>query len=284
MNSIVVTGANGKAGQAVVADLIAHGYAVTATDVAPAPADLGTPLLRADLADFGQAVEVLHGAEAVVHLANIPAPGIHTPSVTLNANLAMNGNVFLAAAQLRLRRVVWASSETTLGLPFDPPRYVPVDEAHFPYPSSTYALSKVLSETMAAHISDWSGIPFVGLRFSNIFRPDEYARVPGYWADPHERKWNAWGYIDARDVAAACRNALEAETTGAHNVIIAAADTIMNRPSRELMADVFPDTEIRRELGEFETLLAIDRARELIGFAPAHSWRNHVAGEAATGA
>jgi nucleoside-diphosphate-sugar epimerase len=278
MNTIVVTGASGKAGKAVVGELAAHGYAVTATDVAPAPTGLGVPFLRADLTDYGQAVEVLHGADGVVHLANIPAPGIHTPAVTINANMAMNSNVFLAAAQLGLQRVVWASSETTLGLPFDPPRYAPVDEEHYPFPTSTYALSKVLSETMATHVSEWSGIPFVGLRFSNIFRPDEYARVPGYWDDPQGRKWNAWGYIDARDVAAACRNALEADVTGAHAVIIAAADTIMNRPSRELMAEVFPDTEIRRDLGEFETLLAIDRARELIGFEPAHSWRDHVEG------
>lgn len=276
MNAIVVTGASGKAGQATVPHLLERGYTVTATDVAPPPDGLGAPFIRADLTDYGQVAEVLADADAVVHLANIPAPGIHTPAVTINRNMAMNSNVFLAAAQLGLRKVVWASSETTLGLPFDPPRYLPVDEDHFPYPTSTYALSKVLSEEAARHVSEWSGIPFVGLRFSNIFRPEDYARVPGYWDDPHGRKWNAWGYIDARDVAASCRNALEADTAGAQAVIIAAADTIMDRPSRELAAEVFPDTEIRRELGEYETLLAIDRARELIGFAPEHSWRDHV--------
>ncbi len=276
MKSIVVTGASGKAGRAVTEDLVSHGYSVTATDVAPSPAGIEAPFIRADLTDYGHVVEMLHGADGVVHLANIPAPEIHTPSVTINANMAMNSNVFLAAAQLGLKRVVWASSETTLGLPFDPPRYLPVDEDHFPYPTSTYALSKVLTEEMARHVSGWSSIPFVGLRFSNIFRPDEYERVPDYWADPHGRKWNAWGYIDSRDVAAACRNALEADSTGSHNVIIAAADTIMNRPSAELIADVFPDVDVRRDVREFETLLAIDRARELIGFQPRHSWRHHV--------
>jgi nucleoside-diphosphate-sugar epimerase len=278
MKTIVVTGASGKAGQAVTQHLLDHGYTVTATDVAPSPAGIDAPFVRADLTDYGHAVEILDRADGVVHLANIPAPGIHTPSVTINANMTMNSNVFLAAAQLGLKRVVWASSETTLGLPFDPPRYAPVDEDHFPYPTSTYALSKVLTEEMARHVSKWSGIPFVGLRFSNIFRPDEYERVPDYWSDPHERKWNAWGYIDSRDVAAACRNALESDSTGSDNVIIAAADTIMNRPSMELLADVFPDVELRREVGEFETLLAIDKARDLIGFEPRHSWRDHVGG------
>lgn len=273
---ILVTGASGKAGQETVRHLAAAGYEVLAADIVGPPADIGVRFLRADLTEYGEAVELLAGMDAVVHLANIPANGIHTESHTFHTNIVMNSNVFLAAAQLGLRRVVWASSETTLGLPFDPPRYAPVDEDHFPYPTSTYALSKVLTERMAEHISEWSGIPFTGLRFSNIFRPDEYERVPTYWDDPASRGWNLFGYIDVRDVAMSCQNALEADTTGSQNVIIAAADTIMNRPSVDVLREVFPDVELTREVGEFETLLAIDKAREVIGFVPGHSWREHV--------
>jgi nucleoside-diphosphate-sugar epimerase len=278
MARICVTGASGKAGQATTSELLAHGHEVVATDIAPAPADLGTPFLHADLTDYGQVVELLHGVDAVVHLGNIPAPGRQTPATTYNANSAMNANVFLAAAQHGLRQVVWASSETTLGLPFGdvPPRYAPVDEDHFPYPTSTYALSKVAGETIAGHIAGWSGIGFVGLRLSNIFQPHDYARVPSYWKDPHARKWNLWGYVDVRDVAMACRLALDAPVQGSASFIIAAADTIMDRPSADLLREVFPDVEITREVGEFETLLAIDRAREALGFVPRHSWRDHV--------
>jgi nucleoside-diphosphate-sugar epimerase len=204
---VCVTGANGQAGRAVVRDLLDHGYEVAATDIT-GTRDNG--LLRADLTDYGQALEVLHGAEAVVHLANIPAPGLATPAVTFNANTTMNFNVFQAAASLDLSRVVWASSETTLGLPFDvPPRYAPVDEDHYPVPTTTYALSKVASETTAGHIAQWSGIPFVALRFSNIMSPADYERFREAWADPLARRWNLWGYIDERDAAAACRLALE---------------------------------------------------------------------------
>jgi len=139
---ICVTGASGRAGRVTVAELLAHGYDVVATDLVRSPHDLGTGLLLADLTDHGQAVEVLAGTDAVVHLANIPAPDIHTPATTFNANMAMNFNVFLAAAQVRIERVVWASSETTLGLPFEvPPRYAPVDEDHYPFPTTTYTLS-----------------------------------------------------------------------------------------------------------------------------------------------
>jgi nucleoside-diphosphate-sugar epimerase len=276
MAKICVTGAAGKLGRAVVADLLHHGHDVVATDVRPGPPDLGAQVLLADLTQYGQAVEVLHGADAVVHLANIPAPGIHTPSETFNRNTAMNSNVFLAAAQLGTGRVVWASSETTLGLPFDvPPRYAPVDEGHYPVPTSTYSLSKVVTETMAEQITQWSGIPFVALRFSNILGPGDYEAFPGYWEDPLLRKWNLWGYIDVRDAAASCRLALDAPVQGARSFIIAAADTVMNRPSAELMKEVFPGVEIRRDLGEFETLLAIDSAREALGFTPRHSWRDY---------
>ncbi|GAA4250724.1 NAD(P)-dependent oxidoreductase [Dactylosporangium darangshiense] len=287
MSRIVVTGANGKTGRVVVADLLAHGHDVVATDAVGRAghlsiAELGVPMLIADLTEYGQAVEVLQGADAVVHLANIPAPGMYPPAVTFNRNSAMNANVFLAAQAVGLGRVVWSSSETTLGLPFDtPPRYAPVDEAHFPYPTTTYALSKVVGETLAREISGWSGIPFVGLRLSNVHtvdgsQPGDYAAVPGYWSDPHARKWNLWGYVDARDVAAACRLALDAPIEGAQSFVIAAADTIMNRSSASLMAEVFPDVPIRGEIGEFETLLAIDRAREVLGYTPVHSWRDHV--------
>jgi nucleoside-diphosphate-sugar epimerase len=275
---ICVTGANGVAGRAVVADLREHGYDVTATDIVTRFREDG--VLRADLTDYGQAVEVLTGADAVVHLANIPAPGLTTPAVTFNANMTMNFNVFQAAASLKLSRVVWASSETTLGLPFDvPPSYAPVDEEHYPVPTSTYALSKVASETVASQISKWSDIPFVALRISNIMEPSDYERFRSFWADAQLRKWNLWGYVDARDVALACRLAPEADGLGQDSsYIIAAADTVMNRPSADLLAEVFPDVPLTRDVGTFGTLLAIDRARRAFGYEPKHSWRDHIDG------
>ena len=193
---VCVTGANGQAGRAVVRDLLDHGYEVAATDIT-GTRDNG--LLRADLTDYGQALEVLHGADAVVHLANIPA--------------------------------------------------------------------------------QWSGIPFVALRFSNIMSPADYERFPEAWADPLARRWNLWGYIDERDAAAACRLALEVPAeavAGSPSFIIAAADTVMDRPSADLLAEVFPGVDLTRDVGKFGTLLAIDRAREVLGFEPRHSWRDHV--------
>ncbi len=275
MKKIVVTGGSGKAGRAVIRDLVEHDYEVLNVDLVPSRERLSA-FLKADLTDLGQTFEVLQGADAVVHLGAIPAPGLQPDEVTFRNNMQSTYNVFSVAVSLHLQRVVWASSETTLGLPFEreQPAYAPIDEEHPRYPESSYALSKVLSEEAAYQFNRWSGIPFVGLRFSNIMEPQDYARFPAFSADPTLRKWNLWGYVDARDVAQSCRLGLEAAISGSEVFIIAAADTVMKRPSRELMAEVFPKVPLRGEIGEFETLLSITKARKLLGYQPAYSWRD----------
>jgi len=148
LSRIAVTGGSGKAGRAVTRDLLDHGYEVRNVDVTPPIDGSVAPFLRADVTDLGQAFEALHGTDAVVHLAAIPGPDIVTAEATFRINLTSTYNVFTAATTLGLRRIAWASSETTLGLPFErhPPRYVPVDEEHPLVPDTSYALSKVLGE------------------------------------------------------------------------------------------------------------------------------------------
>ena len=277
MNKVVVTGGSGKAGRAVVNELNARGYQTLNVDRIIPPASWGWAL-AVDLTDLGQTIEALQGAEAVVHLAAIPAPGIRPEQETFRNNILSTYNVFSAAADLGLKKVVWASSETVLGLPFEKevPDYAPIDEHQTPYPESSYALSKLLGEQMAAQFNRRFGLPFAGLRISNIMEPDEYAKFPAFWDDPTLRKWNLWGYVDARDVAQAVRLALELEVPGSEQYIVAAADTVMDRSSRGLMEQVFPTVEIRRDLGEFETLLSIDKAREVLGYEPDYTWRDHL--------
>ena len=126
---------------------------------------------------------------------------------------------------------------------------------------------------MADQFSRWTRIPIVSLRLSNVMEPHDYARFPTFWNDATLRSWNCWGYIDARDSAQAFRLSLEKPITGHEAFIIAASDTVMNRPSRDLLKEVYPQTPLRREIGEFETLLSIDKARRFLGFEPKYSWR-----------
>jgi nucleoside-diphosphate-sugar epimerase len=281
--TVALTGAAGKTGRVVTRYLLEHGYDVRPIDSSGLAGgygefagDLGVGLFRADLRDYGQTVDALRDVDAVVHLAAIPAPGLFPASTTFLDNTAMNHHVFAAAQLLGIDRVVWASSETTFGLPFDtPPRYAPIDEDHYPLPTSTYALSKVVGETMAVHYAEWTGATYIALRLSNVHVDADYARVRSYQDDFALRRWNLWGYVDARDVGQACERSLVADLTGAHSFVIAAADTLMEATNAELLADQFPDVPLTREVGEHETLLAIDKARDLLGYAPQHSWRDH---------
>ena len=274
---IVVTGGSGKAGRWVVNDLRDHGHYVTNVDTRHDGSPHGMCVL-ADLADYGQAAEVLAGFDAVVHLAAIPAPGLRPAADTFRNNILSTYNVFAAAEANGLQRVVWASSETVLGLPFDtPPQFAPIDETIEPRPESSYALSKLAGETLATQFNRRTGIPIVGLRISNIMEPDDYQRFPSYWDDAQLRKWNLWGYVDCRDVAQACLLGLTAEVSGAEVCIVAADDTVMTRPSADLMAEVFPTVPLTRDVSGRETLLSIDRARRVLGYSPAHRWADHVA-------
>lgn len=285
---VVVTGATGKLGRAVVAHLRAIGVDVLAVDRAGGrdPRDVDGEFLHVDLTDYGQVVEAFTGGadehaggvDAIVHLAAVPAPGLMSNATTFANNSAATYNVFAAARAAGIKRVVWASSETVLGLPFDtPPPYAPVDEEYAPRPESTYSLNKALEEEMARHFCRWDPeLVMVGLRFSNVMDVDDYAPFPSFDADPALRRWNLWGYIDARDGAQAVERALAHDQPGADVFIIANADTVMTRSSASLMAEVYPGVEVRRKLGEHETLLSIDKARRVLGYEPRHSWRDHV--------
>jgi nucleoside-diphosphate-sugar epimerase len=274
---VVVTGGSGKAGRWVVRDLRDHGHAVLNVDLRHDGSPHGQCVV-ADLTDLGQAHDLIAGADAVVHLAAIPAPELRAAGETFRINTLSTYHVFAAAVAAGVGRIVWASSETVLGLPFDrPPDFAPIDETITPRPETSYALSKLVGETMAEQVARTSGIPVVGLRISNIMEPDDYASFPAFHDDPRSRKWNLWGYVDARDVAQAARLALEADVEGAPVCIVAAADTVMPQTSAELMAAVYPDVPLRRVPEGRETLLSIDRARSLLGYEPAHRWADHLA-------
>jgi nucleoside-diphosphate-sugar epimerase len=285
MTRIAVTGGSGRLGRAVVADLAEHGYDVVNLDRAIPPPDAPGDFLRVDLGDYGQTVQALTAIEdryarvdGLVHLAAVPAPGLVPNTTTFVGNITATHHAFAAARHAGIRNVVWASSETVLGLPFDsPPPYVPVDEEYHPRPESSYSLAKTLEEEMARQLCRWDpSLKMVGLRFSNVMHPEDYAEFPAFDADPMLRKWNLWGYIDARDGAQAVRRALEWDTTGCEVFVIANADTVMSRPSADLVAEVFPGVEVRGELSGTRTLLSIDKARRVLGYEPQHSWRDEV--------
>jgi len=275
---IAVTGGNGKLGRVTVEVLRAAGHEVVVLDQAGPDRSAFTQL---DITDYGQVIDALAGindrhggVDAIAHLAAIPAPGLLTDAATFHNNVVGTFNVFQAARRLGIRRIAFASSETVLGLPFDaPPPYVPLDEEYDTRPESVYSLGKHLEEELARKIARWDPeLSITALRFSNVMVDADYAEFASFTAE--SRKWNLWGYIDARDGAEAIRLALEAGTPGYDVFVIFAGDTVLERPNAELMAEFFPGVEVRGELGVNDSLTSTAKARRIFGWKPKHSWRD----------
>jgi len=216
-----------------------------------------------------------------VHLAAIPAIFIVPDNEVFRINTLSTYNVLDAASKLGIRKVVLASSETTYGLCFAyeerDPLYFPLDEDYPVDPMDSYALSKVVNERTgrAFHLRD--GMDVYAFRIGNVIEPQEYAGLIASFADPHTRKRIAWSYIDARDLAQACRLGVEIDGLGYRIFNIANDEVSSDLPTQELLQRYYPNVSLRRELGRYEPLLSNRRARDELGFRPQHSWMEHAA-------
>lgn len=285
---IIVTGGSGKVGRACIKDLMEHGYKVASIDMVR-PAGLSNPpkptdvnFTRADITDFGEVMAAFSGINTrveeavtgIVHLGAIASPGEAADHVIFEVNTVSTYNVFEAARRLGIRNVVWASSETVYGIPYPGgPQYVPVDE-EIELPQWSYSLSKLMGEKMAEQFARWDKqTKIIGLRFSNVQEPQDYANFPAYQKDPRSRHFNLWTYIDARDAAQAIRLSLESKLTGAHVFGIANSDGVMTQTNDELLDEVFPGTKRKRPLDPHESLISIEKAQRMLGYRPQYDWR-----------
>ena len=284
MKNILVTGGSGKAGRATIKLLLKKNYNVFNVDLVNHP-ELEVPFTKVDLENFGEAIESvseiddrINGIDAVIHQAAIPASGLKTNHKTFRTNTLSTYNIFQASKVMKKNNIVWASSETVLGLPFDTyPPYVPVDEKYDPRPESSYSLSKVMGEEMARQFCRRNPeMKILGLRYSNIMEEHDYKQFKSFQNDPFLRKWNFWGYIDARDVAQACLLAMESKLKGADHFIIAADDTVMEEDNKSLLDKVFPKINIKGDIGKNKTLLSNEKAKNILGFKPEYSWKNYI--------
>ena len=138
-------------------------------------------------------------------------------------------NVLEAATRLGVRKIVFASSETTYGICFAQgerrPLYVPVDEEHPTVPEDAYAMSKVAGEVTARSFQARTGADIYGLRINNVIEPHEYAeKFPAFLADPALRRRNLFAYIDARDLGQMVQRCLETDGLGYQVFNVANAD------------------------------------------------------------
>ena len=278
---VVVTGGSGLAGSAVVSHLIETGYDVVSIDRRPPPRPIAEFRL-VNCEDLGQVYGAGHGAEAIVHLAAIPRPIHHTPDQVFGLNIMATFNIFEAAAVFEIPRVVYVSSMSVLGLPFSytPIRlaYLPIDEDHPSAPQDAYALSKTLGEDIAlAFVRRMAGaLSVVSLRFPWIHTPATFKSVlTPLWDDPAGGATNLWGYVDTRDVARACRLALEADISGHEAFYISARNTFMKTDSASLAQAYYPQAKIRTRLEGNQSLFDTSKARRALGYEPHYSWEDY---------
>ncbi|NAZ74297.1 NAD-dependent epimerase/dehydratase family protein [Kineococcus sp. T13] len=294
---IFFTGGSGKAGHHVAPYLASQGHQVTNADLTPLRHPDVTDL-RVDLTDAGQVYSALAGTptaadldgpapaastasayDAVVHFAAIPSSFIAPDATTFAANISAHYNVLEAATRLGVRKVVFASSETAYGICFArgerKPLYVPVDEEHPVVPEDSYAISKVAGEVVARSFHARTGADVYGLRINNVIEPHEYAeKFPAFLADPSLRRRNFFAYIDTRDLGQLTLRALETDGLGFEVFNVANADMSVAATTREVIDTFYAGVEVRREMGRDETFYSIDKARDLLGYVPQHSWRD----------
>jgi nucleoside-diphosphate-sugar epimerase len=289
---IFFTGGSGKAGKHVVAHLADQGHQVTNADLVP----LGHPDvadLQVDLTDAGETYSALAGLatfdeldlaeapayDAVVHFAAVPRIMLTSDAKTYATNVLSTYNVLEAATRLGIRKVVFASSETTYGVCFAQgerkPLHVPVDEDHPTVPEDSYAMSKVAGEVTARSFQARTGADVYGLRINNVIEPHEYAELfPPFLEDPSLRRRNIFAYIDTRDLSQMVQRCLEVDGLGYEVFNVANADMSVAATTQEVRERFYDGVEVRREMGRDETFYAIDKARDLLGYEPEHSWRD----------
>jgi nucleoside-diphosphate-sugar epimerase len=289
---IFFTGGSGKAGHHVAPFLAGQGHQVTNADLTPLGHE-GVADLRVDLTDLGQVYSALAGAarqeelegpsvpayDAVVHFAAIPAILLAPDATTYATNVLSTYHVLEAATRLGIRKVVFASSETTYGICFAQgertPLYVPVDEEHPTVPEDSYAMSKVANEVTARSFQARSGADVYGLRINNVIEPHEYEQLfPAFLEDPALRRRNLFAYIDTRDLGQMVQRCLTTDGLGYEVFNVANADMSVSVSTDEVRERFYAGVEQRRPMGPDETFYSIDKARRLLGYDPQHSWRD----------
>ncbi len=277
---VAVTGAAGTIGRAILRRLDELGAETVGIDTTPHQPGVQ----RADMGEAWAVRECLENCDAVIHLSGLGTPDSSwkdqflAARYAMNANITSGSNVFAAACELGIKRVVWASSETVLGAPFTserPPVSLPLTEnspirAHTPY-----SMSKATLESLAEQFGNSSETQFIGLRFSIVLGPADYERLlPRIADDPRSGLWNLWSYVDIRDAVQASVLSLEAEIDQASAVCnIAASDTLSAEKTSVLLEEHLPGVEPPRETADDRsTLLGGDGARTLLGWRPEIRW------------
>ena len=294
---ILFTGGAGKAGRHVVPYLLAQGHSVLNVDLLPLEHP-GVENRLADITDAGQMFDVLSSYasfaelepgtgvpdfDAVVHFAAVPRILLKPDNECYRVNTMGTYNVMDAAVKYGVRKIIFASSETTYGVCFADgerkPDYLPIDEDHPTAPEDSYATSKVVNEVTARSFQQRSGFDIYGIRINNVIEPHEYQQnFPAYMDNPGMRRRNIFAYIDARDLGQLVDRCLKTDGLGFQIFNASNNDHSVALSTREIIERIYEGVPVTKTMGESETFYSNAKARELLGFEPEHSWRMYLDG------
>jgi NAD(P)-dependent dehydrogenase (short-subunit alcohol dehydrogenase family) len=333
---ILLTGGSGSVGKAIIERLVQHGYGVRVIGRRPGLTFAGAEYRVCDVNDYPALREAVRGCGAVVHLAAIANPGFGLPQEIFRVNCSGSFNVFQAAAEEGIRRIVQASSINATGQFFGlkpaPLHYLPIDEAHPVFSTDAYSFSKNIIESIGEFFWQREGISSLALRLPwvapadihsglsqwregiktfcaelaarpladrrawfkqawdeyNLYRagrPYEPPKAKETWENEDypensnlnlmamSQRVNFFTMLDERDSAQSVEKGLTAEFDGAHTLFI---NDSLNWTAVEsaVLADLFyPDVPYHKKpLIGTETLVSIDKARQLIGFEPEYTF------------
>ena len=292
-SKIFVTGGSGKAGKHLIPYLLEKGYSVVNADLVPLMMD-EVDNINLDIADSGQLFNALssysnilelksgediRSFKAVVHLAAIPRILLKPENETFRINTLGTYNVIEAATKLGVKKIIFASSETTYGFCFaqgNPiPKWLPIEEDYETTPTDSYGLSKVLNEQTGKAFQKRTGTDIYALRIGNIIEPDEYHRFEEFCKNPSVRSRNLFNYIDARDLAQAIELCIKKDGLGYEVFNVTHNINSVSLTTEDIINKFFPNVKIRREMEEYESILSSKKIRDVLGFNPVHDWRNY---------
>ena len=293
---IFVTGGSGKAGKHLIQYLLEKGYSVVNADLVPLVMN-GVDNINLDITDSGQVFNALSGYanipelklgedpknfKAVVHLAAIPRILVKPDNETFRINTIGTYNVIEAATKLGIKKIIFASSETTYGFCFaqgNPiPKWLPIEEDYETSPTDSYGLSKVLNEKTGEAFQKRTGIDIYALRIGNIIEPDEYHRFEEFCENPSIRLRNLFNYIDARDLAQAIELCIKKDGLGYEVFNVTHNINSVSLTTEEIIKQFFPNVKMRRDMEKYESILSSKKIRDVLGFNPAHDWKKYLKG------
>ncbi|HEV7299574.1 MAG TPA: NAD(P)-dependent oxidoreductase [Tepidisphaeraceae bacterium] len=283
---VVVTGSAGLLGSRVTAALMVDGHDVVATDVRAPDGEAAATTRVIDLCQIEAVRELVTGADVVCHLGNLPSTVPSGRSKGYINNTAANYNVYLAATEAGVRRIVYASSVQAYGCfgftsapgdgNFTPPRYLPLDEDHPLQPADAYPLSKATGEWIAASfcraipdLTAWS-LRFTGIRVPQPPRPPHFGPRNKHGVSPRLMLGGMCTWVHMDDAIRATVLACAADRPG-HTPLNIVAQTSRPAWTPEALAALYGSVpEFRRPVLPEQSLVSGDRAEQLLGFRAAH--------------